>query len=331
MVVVYLFVGGLGGGSLVLSGLAHLSRKLHLRGIARAGAIIAPLLVAGGTGLLVFDLGRPLFAWRLFVAFEPVSPMWIGSWLLTLFIIVGLVYAALYLPPEWAESLARRVKKLRQASMLLGRLASWNRQTVTDQECTFPDSPTMVRLLRDGLALIGIPLGAGVGIYTGVLLGAIPARPFWNTPMVAQLFLFSALSTAVALLFLLAPRMDGNSGEERRRGYHALLAADLVFIVIELFMIIPFVIHAQLSTSSARVALDLILGGSYTTVFWIGVVLLGILVPLAFEVSELLGWLNRLPESIVRVGHAVVPVLILVGGYLLRWVFVHAGQDSYFL
>lgn len=330
MIVVYLFVGGLGGGSLVLSGLAHLSRKVHLRGIARAGAIFAPLLVAGGTGLLVFDLGRPLFAWRLFVAFEPVSPMWIGSWLLTLFIMVGLVYAVLYLPPEWAGLLGGRIK-LKLASSLLGKLMVWNRQTVTDQECAFPDSPTMVRRLRDGLALVSVPLGVGVGIYTGVLLGAIPARPFWNTPMVAQLFLFSALSTAVALLFLLAPRMDGNSGEERRRAFQTLLAADLVFIVIELFMIIPFVIHAQLSTSSARTALDLILGGPYTTVFWLGVVLLGILVPLTLEVSDLLGWLNRLPRLLVRVVHTVVPLLILIGGYLLRWVFVHAGQDSYFL
>jgi len=26
----------------------------------------------------------------------------------------------------------------------------------------------------------------------------------------------------------------------------------------------------------------------------------------------------------------VVPILLLTGGYMLRWVFVHAGQDTFF-
>ncbi len=312
MVVVYLYVGGLGAGALVLSGLAHLSRRPHLRGIARAGALVAPLLVAGGSGLLVFDLGRPLAAWRLFVAFEPVSPMWIGSWLLTLFIFVGLIAAALHLPSDLAELLATKVPLGRG---LLRLLAAFNRD----------GGPRPVRLLRDGAAAVGIPLGVGVGIYTGVLLGAIPARPFWNTPMVAQLFLFSALSTASAMLLLLAP-LFGKNNEEHR----TLVAADLVFIVIELFIIVPFIVHAQLGTLSVRAASTLVIGGPYTMPFWIGVVLLGVLVPMLFEVSDLLGWIAALPRPLRRAVHFTVPVLILVGGYLLRWVFVHAGQASSF-
>ncbi len=327
MIVVYLFVGGLGGGALVLGALAHLSRRTHLLGIARAGAILPPLLVAGGTGLLVFDLGRPLSAWRLFVAFEPVSPMWVGSWLLTLFLLVGGAFAALLLPPNLAERLARPFRPLR--GFVQGRLATWNLVSITDQ-VAYPGSPGPIRLLRDGLALLAIPLGIGVGIYTGVLLGAIPARPFWNTPMVAQLFLFSALSTATAMLLLVASRFD-ESSKHRRQQQQTLLGADLVFIVLELFLIVPFLIHGQLATASQRDAQGLILGGPYTALFWIGVVLLGILVPLSLEVGDLLGWLRRLPAPLLRLVHTTVPVLILVGGYLLRWVFVHAGQDSTFL
>ncbi|PYX42598.1 MAG: nitrite reductase, partial [Acidobacteria bacterium] len=48
---------------------------------------------------------------------------------------------------------------------------------------------------RRRLAFAGMPISVGVGIYTGVLLGAVQSRPFWNTNLVAQLFLFSALST----------------------------------------------------------------------------------------------------------------------------------------
>lgn len=332
MVVVYLYVGGMGAGSLFLSALAHLSRRPHFFSIARAGALVAPVLVGAGSGLLVFDLGRPLHFWRLFTGFQPVSPMWIGSWLLMVFSLIGLLYALLYLPSRWAEAFGRWLPPLRP---LFRALAAWNLEAEPDDgeqgHGSFPHSPKWVNRLRDGLATLGIPLGIGVGIYTGVLLGAIPARPLWNTPMLAQLFLFSALSTATALLFLLAPRFAAAHRPHGEPAHRALLSADLVFIVVELFLIIPFVIHAQLSTRSIREALTSILGGPYTGVFWIGVVIFGILVPMLLEVGDLLGWMRRLPKPILSTLHAVVPMLILMGGYLLRWVFVHAGQESHFL
>jgi formate-dependent nitrite reductase membrane component NrfD len=37
-------------------------------------------------------------------------------------------------------------------------------------------------------------------IYTGVLLGAVQARRFWNTNLVAQMFLFSATDPPCCLI-----------------------------------------------------------------------------------------------------------------------------------
>jgi len=338
MVVVYLYVGGLGAGCLVLSGLAHLSRWEHLRGIARAGALFAPVLVILGCGLLVFDLGKPLNFWRLFTSWNPVSPMWVGSWLLMFFSLISLCQALLHLPPRWALALGRSVPSLRRP---MAGLSDWNSQ-ISEQSYaqtthgdepmnTYPNGPRAINKLRDLLATIGIPVGIGVGIYTGVLLGAVPARPFWNTPMVAQLFLFSALSTATALLFLVVPRVWEGSQEHRKRERKALVTADLFFMVGEFFIIVPFVIHAQLGTLSEKTALDMILGGAYTNIFWIGVVLLGLFLPMIIEVGEYFDWFKRLPQKLVRPTTALAAILILFGGYLLRWIFVHAGQDTTFL
>jgi formate-dependent nitrite reductase membrane component NrfD len=82
---------------------------------------------------------------------------------------------------------------------------------------------------------------------------------------------------------------------------------------------------------SAREALGMILGGPYTPAFWGGVVVVGILVPMLLELVDLVGFAHRLPrplEATVRFG---APLLVLFGGYLLRWVFVHAGQDTWFV
>ena len=111
----------------------------------------------------------------------------------------------------------------------------------------------------------------------------------------------------------------------------ALVRADLVFIFLELFIVIPFIVHGKLSVLSAKEALGMVMGGPYTTVFWGGVVALGILLPLVLELMDVAGALRRLPGAITRLVHIAAPLLILVGGYLLRWVFVHAGQETSFL
>ena len=149
--------------------------------------------------------------------------------------------------------------------------------------------------------------------------------------MVAQLFLFSALSTATALLLLLTPRLWRGTAEHRLQEQNILVRADLLFIFLELFIIIPFIVHAELSTLSAREALHMILGGPYTAIFWGGVVCCGILLPMLFEAADVLGATRPLPRPLARILHYIVPLMVLVGGYLLRWVFVHAGQDTHFL
>ena len=164
-----------------------------------------------------------------------------------------------------------------------------------------------------------------------MLLGAIPARPFWNTPMVAQLFLFSALSTAAALLLLVTPMVWKGDRSQSELQHRSLLRADLVFIFLELFIIIPYIIHGELSVLAARESLTMILGGPYTGPFWIGVVLIGILIPAIIELVESVGGVKKLPRKLTRTLHFIVPTMVLVGGYILRWVFVHAGQDTVFL
>jgi formate-dependent nitrite reductase membrane component NrfD len=326
-IVADIFLGGMGAGCMVLSAAAHLMRKSSYAGIARAGAIAAPVLAAVGSGLVVIHLGKPLRFWRLFAHLNPVSPMSIGSWLMAIFTVVAGLYAILQLPSSWLRAAGKRLRPL---AGILEMIARWN-ETSASEVITYPSCPPAVARLRSFLAVIGIPLGLALGIYTGVLLGAIPARPFWNTPMVAQLFLVSALSTAAALILLLAPLMRRTASEHGEREYGVLLRTYLLFLVLEVFIIIPFIIHGELSTLSAREALRMILGGPYTGVFWIGAVSFGVLVPMVLGFADLLGALRPLPRSLAAAMRFTVPVLILVGGYLLRWVFVHAGQDTHFL
>jgi formate-dependent nitrite reductase membrane component NrfD len=307
LIVNYLFLGGLSAGLFFVSALATFLYKIEepspYTRIARLGALLAPWPVMIGCLLLIFDLGRWYRFYKLFLHLRLVSPMSIGSWLLVLFTLVSLVNCYAWLTELQRNALfAKLPRTLAFLSKFNYDIDHWRRQ----------------------LALAGLPISVGVGIYTGVLLGAVQSRPFWNTNLVAQLFLFSALSTGCAALILgLAGR------EERGQELKLLYGLDICFMVLEFFIVLPYLIHGQLSVQAVQDSLKLILGGPFTLLFWVFFLGMGLLTPLVIELSELVPVMVSNREfHCNRFVTAGAAVLILGGGFLLRYIFVFAGQIS---
>ncbi|HEY3400603.1 MAG TPA: NrfD/PsrC family molybdoenzyme membrane anchor subunit [Geothrix sp.] len=311
LIVVYLFLGGLSAGLFFAAGLANYltvdDKPVYAR-VARMGAMLAPWPVAIGSGLLILDLGNWYRFYKLFTHFRWESPMSIGSYLLTIFTGIAFLYLFSWLSEDERKWLFSKVPpSLKQVHRLNVDISSW----------------------REKIAMVGFPFSIGVGIYTGVLLGAVSARPFWNTNLVAQMFLFSALSSGAAALMLAMVLNKKVPAEKHEIKF--LVTLDVVFISLELFIILPYLIHGELSSLAVKQALTLIMGGPYTFIFWGPFLVLGLLVPLAIEVYEL-------APSIFK-GHAfhgsrnlalTAAGLVLMGGFLLRYIFVYAGQLSSF-
>lgn len=307
LIVNYLFLGGLSAGLFFVSALATFLYKVETptpyTRIARLGAFLAPWPVMIGCGLLVFDLGHWYRFYKLFLHLRLVSPMSIGTWLLVFFNLVALLNCYAWLTEEQRNTLfAKLPRKLAFLREFNCNLEHWRRY----------------------LALVGLPISIGVGIYTGVLLGAVQSRPFWNTNLVAQLFLFSALSTGCAVLILGLARHQHSAQELK-----LLYGLDVCFMLLEFFIVLPYLIHGELSVRAVQDSLKLILGGSFTILFWVFFLGLGLLTPLLIELFELIPAVVSNREfhyrSPVAAGTAL---LILAGGFLLRYIFVFAGQMS---
>jgi formate-dependent nitrite reductase membrane component NrfD len=318
---VYLFVGGMVAGMMILAGIAML-RVARGEDPRKFFSIQTPLLgfmlLNVGMLALLLDLSHPLYVWAVYLTFEPLSPMSWGSWVLLIVYGVLLVSALIRLPDAWPW-LGRKLPIL---------------QRISDAMVA---SPALLRLL--GWA--SIVLGVMLGIYTGILLNTMVARPLWNSAILGPLFLASGLSAAAAMVHLAtrifpgrpAPQgmiggafasMVQNLGPQppEKRTVDSLIRADLAFLAIELLLIVLLVISLVTSSASHAEAARLILGGPYTLIFWLGVVAVGILLPLALQALEL-G--HRIP-------HTVLPaLLVLAGGFALRWVMVNAGQASTFI
>lgn len=306
-VIAYLFLAGLGAGALTVSS------SVLLRGggggfggehfaLARLGALIAPLPVMIGCFLLIFELGSfetgRWLRWLNLYGTINLSPMSIGTWLLTFFIFLSVIYLATFLPRNAGPG--DRLDGLRRA-----------------------------------IAWIGVPLGIGTAVYTGILLGAMPARPFWNSPLLALLFLMSALSSGVAAI-MMAYALVGHFRKNHESTLHIhigesgylLTASDLLLIGFELLAVFLFIMFAFLTVGDVKRAFTVILpGGDLAPLFWYGVVLFGLVVPALIELLYVVPKLlyHRAYSAPLAV-EIIVPVIVLIGGFLLRYVVVIAGQ-----
>jgi len=160
------------------------------------------------------------------------------------------------------------------------------------------------RALRRALGLLGVPLAAFVGAYTGVLLSAT-AVPIWGRAraFLSPIFFLSGCSAALAAigLTLKLDKRARPAGMERLRELETLvLAAELTLTSAELRHLGPL----------ARP----LVARPYGVAFWAGSVVLGQLLPLL---------LNAIGKA-APIAHA----LVLVGSWLTRWVVVQAGKAS---
>ena len=162
-IAIEMFLAGIGGGAFLISLILDLMGKYE--SVAEIGTLLGPVLVLVGTFFLLAELGRRTRFYRLFISLSSPSS-WIsrGTWILTIFIILGLAYS---LPSFW--------------------LLEWKFSGI-----------------GQGIGIAAGLFSVLVVIYPGLFFGVVKGVPLWNTPILPFLFLFSSLCTGIAALFLTA-------------------------------------------------------------------------------------------------------------------------------
>ena len=229
-IVLYIFLAGLGGGTFLFSFVLLFLNRYEA--VARIGALIGPLVVFVASLLLLFDLGAPGRAYRLFTTPKTLMSSWMtrGAWILTAFIILGLAYA---LP-----------------SFGLFNWLPWDQASGWGK----------------GIGIAAAVLSIIVPIYPGLLLGVIKSIPLWNTSALPPIFFLSGLDTGIAVLVLVSLFLPSTIDIA---GFHLLGTIDIVLIIllmVALFAYIEIVRQAG-TTAAASVRLlktPLFIGGFVT-------------------------------------------------------------------
>ncbi|HEY0209099.1 cytochrome c nitrite reductase subunit NrfD [Acerihabitans sp.] len=293
-IAIYLLLIGISSGMVIIAVLL----KRHILvinavndGIIKATTIIAPLAVILGLVILIFHLARSWTFWYLMVFYNPHSVMSLGVMLFQIYMLVLIFWIiAIYqekitdiLHPAWVSRLVRLI-------------ARWER----------------------GLDLIMVFLAVLLSVYTGFLLLALKSYPLLNNPVLPLLFLASGLTSAVAMAIFCALVFYKQSVHSPSLAFiHRL---ELPLIMIELVLLAVFFIGLIFGGGQREVAALTALRGFWGAVFWLGIVGLGILLPIALALlcSERIKFNKAYLVTMSGIG--------LCSVFMLRMFILYAGQ-----
>jgi len=296
-IAIYLFLIGISAGLVTLSILLrryHPAEGTSHSRIMRTTLFIAPSSIVLGLVILIFHLTRPWTFWKLMFHYSFTSVMSMGVMLFQVYTLVLVVWLALIFRDEVAALQQRWLPKLTLIPTLLARLLPF------------------LRPIETLMMLLAVLLGA----YTGFLLSALKSYPMLNNPLLPALFLFSGVSSGIAvalLAFVFGPKGDLHSKE-----MHFLHRVETPVVWLEIFLLAAFFIGLWLGDDGKLRALSAALGGGFWAWwFWLGVVGVGLFLPLLLKALGL--------------GKAHVHILLISGSslcgvLLLRYFILYAGQ-----
>jgi formate-dependent nitrite reductase membrane component NrfD len=158
--------------------------------------------------------------------------------------------------------------------------------------------------------LAGI-MAFGVATYTGIILKNVKGVPFWNSLLLPVLFVICGVLGGFGLAVVIALNGGGINLDAAETGSRWLLLANVLLIVIYLWQ------TSRRESIGKQSVLEQIRGEN-APVFWIGVVLFGIVIPLAIALS---GIIVHVPSALL----ITAVVCEIIGGLALRYCVLKAG------
>ncbi len=193
MIVLYPYITGLVAGAFVVSSLYHVFDMEALKPVSRFAlmASLAFLLVA--TWPLLLHLGHPFRGINVMITPNPTSAMagfgyFYSGYLIILLFEVWLVFR------KDIITYARRSRGLKQTIYKILALGVYD---------TSEKAQAIDRKMVKFLAAIGIPGAFLLHGYVGFLFGALKSNPWWSTPLMPIIFIFSAVVSGIAALIVM--------------------------------------------------------------------------------------------------------------------------------
>jgi Ni/Fe-hydrogenase subunit HybB-like protein len=315
LIVLYPFITGLVAGAFILASLERVFMVQAVKPTYRLALLTALAFLLVAPLPLQMHLGHPERSFEMLFTPHTSSAMAMFGFVYLWYLMVVLV-VEIWL--DYRKDLVLTWRGSTGPKRVLYSVLTLGSDNISDASLRIDDRVGRI------VTIVGIPSAFMLHGYVGFIFGSIKANPWWSTPMMPIVFLFSAIVSGIAmvlLLYVLTSRLrrvalDMDCVDTVARYLFYAFIVDFSLEMIDL-------IHRVYEADESFRALDFMVK---TRLFLSQIVLqivLGTLVPLALLAStQLVRFAARVRVRL----YVTAVVLTLIGIFAMRWNVVIGGQ-----
>jgi Ni/Fe-hydrogenase subunit HybB-like protein len=315
LIVLYPFITGLVAGAFILASLERVFMVQAVKPTYRLALLTALAFLLVAPLPLQMHLGHPERSFEMLFTPHTSSAMAMFGFVYLWYLMVVLV-VEIWL--DYRKDLVLTWRASRGLKRLLYGVLTLGSDNISEASLRIDDKVGRI------VTIVGIPSAFMLHGYVGFIFGSIKANPWWSTPMMPIVFLFSAIVSGIAmvlLLYVLTSKLRGVAID--------MLCVDTVAKYLFYAFIVDFslemidLIHRIYEADESFRALDFMVKTRLFTSQIVLQIVVGTLVPLALlAATQLTKFAGR-----VRVRmYMTAVVLTLVGIFAMRWNVVIGGQ-----
>jgi len=315
LIVLYPFITGLVAGAFILASLERVFNVQAVKPTYRLALLTALAFLLVAPLPLQLHLGHPERSFEMLFTPHTTSAMAMFGFVYLWYLMVVLL---LEIWLDYRKELVLAARASRGLKRLLYRAITLGSDNISAASLRIDDRVGRI------VTIVGIPSAFLLHGYVGFIFGSIKANPWWSTPLMPIVFLFSAIVSGIAAVLLLYIAIS-----RLRRATIDLVCVDTVARYLYYAFLVDFslemldLVHRIYEADESFRALDFMVK---TRLFTSQIVLqigLGTLMPLAILAATQL--LRLAPATRIRL-YVIGSVLTLTGILAMRWNVVIGGQ-----
>jgi Ni/Fe-hydrogenase subunit HybB-like protein len=315
LIVLYPYITGLVAGAFILASLERVFRVEAVTPTYRLALLTALAFLLVAPLPLVLHLGHPFRSPEMYFTPHSTSAM-------AMFGYVYLWYLMAVLVLEIWLDYRREIVLLSQSSKGLLRLVylvmTLGSSNVSERSLAIDERVGWI------VTLVGIPSAFLLHGYVGFIFGSIKANPWWSSPLMPVVFIFSAMVSGIAGVMLLYMALTKLRKEKIDMRCVDTIAMYMFYIfIIDFSLEMLDLIHRIYEADESFRSLNFM---AHTKLFFSQIVLqilIGTVTPL---VLLFLTQVVKLPEIARKSMYVISGSLALIGVLAMRWNVVIGGQ-----
>jgi predicted membrane protein len=315
LIVIYPFVTGLVAGAFILASLERVFNVKELKETYQIALLTALSFLLVATMPLISHLAQPQRAYEIMITPHSSSAMAIFGFVYLWYLMVVLLLEIWF---DYRPSMVVWSNEKKGVMKWVYKILTLGLSDIS------PKTVAWDRKIGYIITVIGIPSAFILHGYVGFIFGSIKANPWWSTPLMPIIFLFSAMVSGIALVMFVYMAIT-----YFRKKVIDVKVLDSIGKYLFFILILDFTlegldqIHRIYEAEESFETLKLLVEGKLYLTLFIGQGLIGTIIPL-ITLAFLQFYKGKI--KLRKTLYLMVSVLALIGVYSMRWNVVIGGQ-----